>query len=369
MRIQAHSWIRNLAPYEPGRPIEEVARELGLPAGTEILKLAANENALGPSPLAVRAMRACLSRMHRYPDTDAYPLRQALSARLHVAPGQLIFGHGSNELLAHMGYAFLDAESEIVVADRAFVIYRMIADLYRARTVSVPMRNLTHDLEAMAEAVTPRTRMVFVANPNNPTGTTVEPADLDRFVSRMPDSVVVVLDEAYVELLDPARQPDTLRWVREGRPVFVLRTFSKTYGLAGLRIGYAVGPEEGIQALDRIRPPFNVNAMAQEAALAALADEAHVERTRRMVARGLRQLERGLRTLGVEYTPSVANFMLVQTGDGRGVFRALQRRGIIVRPMDGYGMPDRIRVTVGTPRENRGFLAALEAVLAGEKTP
>jgi histidinol-phosphate aminotransferase len=280
----------------------------------------------------------------------------------------LIFGHGSNELLAHMGYAFLGSGTEIVVADRAFVVYRMIADLYRARTVAVPMRDLTHDLEAMADAVTPRTRLVFVANPNNPTGTAVDPAAIDRFMARMPDSVTVVFDEAYVELLDPARQPDTLRWVREGRPVFVLRTFSKTYGLAGLRIGYAIGPEEGIEALDRVRQPFNVSAMAQEAALAALDDEAHVVRTRRMVARGLRQLERGLRDLGVDYTPSVVNFMLVRTGEGRRVFQDLQRRRVIVRPMDGYGMPDRIRVTVGTPRENRLFLAALESVLLERKS-
>jgi len=362
--MRYHSWIRNLTVYEPGKPIEEVARDLGFSAEAEIIKLAANENALGPSPLAIRAMKNSARQMHRYPDTGAFLLRRALAARLDVLPDQLLLGHGSNELLAHMGYAFLDPETEMIVADRAFVVYRLIADLYRAHTVTVPMRDLTHDLDAMAVAITPRTRLLFVANPNNPTGTVVTPEAIERLMAQVPDSVTVVFDEAYVELLDPAKQPDTLRYVREGRSVFVLRTFSKTYGLAGLRIGYVIGPVEGIQALDRVRQPFNVSAMAQAAAIAALGDDAHVLRTRHLVESGLRQLGRGLRRLGVDYVPSVVNFLLVRTGEGRRVFEQLQRHCVIVRPMDGYGLPDCIRVTVGTPRENRLFLAALQAVLS-----
>jgi len=227
----------------------------------------------------------------------------------------------------------------------------------------VPMQNFTHDLDAMLAAITPQTKLVFIANPNNPTGTVVEPAALERFMEKVPAHVAVVLDEAYIELLPPERQPDTLRYVREGRHVFVLRTFSKTYGLAGLRVGYAVGPREGVDLLNKVRQPFNVNAMALAAAEAALADDAHVARTRRMVSTGLRQIERGCQQLGLEFVPSVVNFMLVKVGRGREICKALEREKVIVRPVDGYGLPEYIRVTVGTRAENAHFLKALEKVM------
>ena len=357
-------WIHELGVYEPGRPIEEVAREFGFASAEEIIKLASNENALGPSKLAIRAMKDAARTMHLYPDGGSFYLRQALAAKLAVQPGQIMMGHGSNELLQLLGHLFLEPGTNIVMAECAFAVYRLVAKLYQAAVVAVPMRALTHDLDAMLAAITPQTRLLFISNPNNPTGTRVSAEELDRCMARVPAHVTVVLDEAYIELLPAAEQPDTLRYVREGRRVFVLRTFSKTYGLAGLRIGYAVAPEAGIAALNRVRQPFNVNAMAQAAALAALGDEGHVRRTQRMVRSGLRQLERGCRALGLEYVPSVANFMLVKVGAGRRLFEELQKRRVIVRPMDGYGLPEYVRVSVGTRRENAFFLEQLRAALA-----
>jgi len=352
-------WIQQLTPYEPGRPISEVARELGIEDPDTIVKLASNENALGPSRKALAAARAALRTAHRYPEGSSHDLRHALARHLQLDPDQIAIGHGSNELIALIGHVFLEPGADIVVADRAFVIYRLVADLFRARTIAVPMRDFTHDLDAMARAVTPHTRLVFVANPNNPTGTMVGRAEIERFMDQVPPHVWVVWDEAYIELLPPPMQAATLRYVREQRRVFVLRSFSKTYGLAGLRIGYAAAPADAIDALNRVRQPFNVNAIAQAAALAALEDREHVERTRRMVANGLRQLERGFQQLGLEYVPSVANFILVRVGAGRQVFQQLLSRGVIVRPMDAYGLPEYVRVTVGTRAENRRFLRAL----------
>jgi len=356
--------VRRLAVYEPGRPIEEVAREFGFSSADEIVKLASNENALGPSPRALRAAREAIRRAHLYPDGGSYYLREKLARRFDVPSSGIAVGHGSNELIALLAQAFLDPGDSIVMSERAFIVYRLVADLFGARTIAVPMCGFTHNLRAMVAAVEPRTKIVFVANPNNPTGTMVGADEIDRMVREIPPHVLLVFDEAYIELLPPERQPDTIRYVREGRPVVVLRTFSKTYGLAGLRIGYAIGPAEVIEALNRVRQPFNVNSVAQAAALAALDDVEHVERTRRMVAAGLAQWERGCRRLGLETVPSVANFLLVKVGEGRAVFEALQRRRVIVRPMDGYGLPEYVRVTVGTRRENAFALRELASVLA-----
>lgn len=360
---RANEWVRHLGVYEPGKPIEEVARELGFESIDDIAKLASNENELGPSPRAVAAMIAAAPRMHRYPDGGAFYLRRAVGERLGVSPDMLVMGSGSNELIDLLGHVFLSKGTSIVMADRAFVVYRLIAAAYEAETVAVPMRDYTHDLQAMAEAVTPSTRIVFVANPNNPTGTMVGQAEIDAFMRRVPAHVLVVFDEAYVELLEPRDQPDVMKYVREGRRVMVLRTFSKTYGLAGLRIGYAVGPKACVDLVHRVRQPFNVNAMALEAAQAALEDDEHVARTRRMVADGMRQLTVAFEAMGLEYVPSVANFVLVKVGRGREVFQALQARKVIARPMDGYGLPDHIRITVGREADNAQCLEALRAVL------
>lgn len=356
-------WLAQLPSYEPGRPIEEVARELGLETADDIVKLASNENALGPSPRAMEAMRQAAASMHLYPDGSSFYLRRALAHKLNVGMDNLVIGNGSNELIEFLGHVFLDGQSEVVMADRAFVIYKLMAMLFRAHTISVPMREFTHDVDAMRAAITPRTRLVFIANPNNPTGTAVEPDAIDRFVNDLPDHVLAVFDEAYVELLPPERQPDTLRYVREGRPVCVLRTFSKTYGLAGLRVGYIVAPPSYVALINRVRQPFNVNAMAQAAARAALEDDEHVARTRDMVATGLATLSRYFDERGLEYVPSCVNFILVRVGRGREVFKRLQREHVIVRPMDGYGLPDHIRVTVGLPEENGQFMRALDEVL------
>ncbi len=356
-------WMTNLPNYEPGRPLEEVARALGLDGIDDIIKLASNENALGPSPHALEAMRNEAARMHLYPDGGCYYLREALASQLRLEPSHILPGNGSNELIELLGHVFLSEGDQIVMSERAFVIYKLMAMLFKAETVAVPMDGFTHDLDAMREAITPATKLVFIANPNNPTGTCVPSDALDRFMDQVPDHVLTVIDEAYIELLPPEEQPDTLRYVREGRKVCVLRTFSKAYGLAGLRIGYALGSDELISLLDRARQPFNVNYMAQVAAAAALQDQAHVEATRRMVRDGLDQLAGALDKVGIRYVPSCVNFMLVDVGKGREVFEALQEAHVIVRPMDGYGLPEYVRVTVGTEEENARFLDALVDVL------
>lgn len=359
----ANPWVPGLVTYEPGKPIEEVARELDFESADDIIKLASNENALGPSPKALAALKKAARQVHLYPDGGAFYLRQALASKLGVDLNEIVFGAGSNELIAMLSNVFLNPQANIVMAEKSFVVYKLVAALFNARTILAPMRDLTHDLEAMLAAITPETRLVYVANPNNPTGTMVHQMEIDRFMARVPDHVVVVFDEAYVELLEPSLQPDTLKYVREGRPVYVLRSFSKSYGLAGLRIGYAIAHPTGIELLNKVRQPFNVTSVAQAAALAALEDEEHLVSAREMISQGLAFLEKACHQMGLEFVPSVTNFMLIKTGHGRDVFHALQRKKVIVRPMDGFGLPDHVRVTIGTPRENRHFIKALKEVL------
>ncbi|MEI7881412.1 MAG: histidinol-phosphate transaminase [bacterium] len=359
----ARPWVAGLGVYEPGRPIEEVAREMGFQDASEVIKLASNENALGPSPKAVAAMKKAAREMHLYPDGGAFYLRQALGKKLNVSPDQITVGSGSNELIEFIGHVFLDASTSIVMADRAFVVYKLVADMFRARTIKVPMRNFTHDLDAMLAAITPDTRVVFVSNPNNPTGTMVDQAALDRFMARIPDHVLVAFDEAYIELLPPERQPDCLKYLRAGQKVIILRTFSKTYGLAGLRIGYGVASEDCIKLLQRVRQPFNTTAMAQMAAIAALEDDEFVARTRAMTQDGVAFFEAMFRKMKLEFVPTSANFILVKVGPGRKIFDAMQRAGVIVRPMDPYGLPEYIRITIGTRAENRRCISVLKKVL------
>jgi histidinol-phosphate aminotransferase len=359
----ARPWVAGLGVYEPGRPIEEVAREMGFENAGDIIKLASNENALGVSPKAVAAMKHAARQMHLYPDGGAFYLRQALAKKLNVSPDQIIAGAGSNELIEFIGHVFLDASTSIVMAERAFVVYKLVADMFRARTIKVPMQAFTHDLDAMLAAITPETRVVFVANPNNPTGTMVGQAALDRFMERVPEHVLVAFDEAYIELLPPDRQPDCLKYVRAGRKVIVLRTFSKTYGLAGLRIGYGVASEECIKLLQRVRQPFNTAAMAQVAAIAALDDDEFVERTRAMTRDGVAYFEATFRKMKLEFVPTSANFIMVKVGPGRKIFDAMQRQGVIVRPMDPYGLPEYIRITIGTRTENKRCVSVLKKVL------
>ncbi len=358
----ANRFLCDIPVYEPGRPIEDVAREHGLNPN-QIVKLASNENALGPSPRAIQAMRRLAPVAHLYPDGGAFHLRHALAKQLGVGPENLIFGNGSNEVIEFLFHAFVEPGNEVVVGDRAFIIYKFMSKMFQARCVEVPFRGHTHDLDAMREAVSARTKLVFVANPNNPTGTRVSHAALDRFVRSMPERVIVALDEAYYEYLErpPLSVAHALR-----RNVVVLRTFSKIVGLAGLRIGYGVAHRDAVALMERVRQPFNANAMAQAAALAALGDRAHIRRTLQMTRRGLTYLYDAFGRLGLEHVRSSANFVLVNVGDGDRVFRSLQKQGVIVRPMRAYKMPEWVRVTVGLPEENHRLANALKRCLAAE---
>jgi len=347
--------------YEPGRPIEEVARELHLRPAS-IVKLASNENALGPSPKALAAMRQALATAHLYPDGGGFYLRQALGKKLGAEINNIILGTGSNEVIEFLYHAFVAPGDEVVVGDRAFVIYSIMAKMFEARCIEVPFDGHTHDLKSMREAITPRTKLVFVANPNNPTGTRVPNVELDAFIQSLPAHVICVLDEAYIEFLDDA--PPSIECAMK-RNVVVLRTFSKIVGLAGLRIGYGVAQKECVALLQRVRQPFNVNAVAQAGALAALGDAGHIRKTKAMTRRGLAYLYKEFKRLKLEFVPSCANFVLVNVGDGDRVFRGLQQRGVIVRPMRGYKMPDWVRVTVGLPEENKRFVEALREELKG----
>lgn len=364
MNILPKAYVEKLNVYEPGKPIEEVARELGFEDTLGFQKLASNENELGPSPKAMAAMQLAASQMHRYPDGGCFYLKEKLATQLDVQPENLIFGAGSNELIAFLAHVFLGRGTNLIMASQSFAVYFLAAALYEAETVRVPMVKLTHDLDAMLAAITPETRIVAICNPNNPTGTLLTQAELDDFMAKVPDHVVVVMDEAYIELLPVDQQPDMVKYVREGREnVIVLRTFSKSYGLAGLRIGYGIAHPELIKLINKVRQPFNVNAMAQVAALAALDDSEHLEAIRSTVVEGQKYLAEQLESMGVEYVPSVTNFMLVKTGAGRDRFLALQKRKVIVRPMDPYGLPEYIRVSVGTPKQNAIFIRELKAIL------
>ncbi len=362
MSLPLNPNLKNLPVYQPGRPIEEVARELGLPA-EGIIKVASNENPFGPSPLAVAAMQKALAGVNLYPDGNAFYLKQKLAAKLGVEPVNLILGNGSNEIIEFVGHALLAPDADVVVSQYCFAVYPIVTALFGANLITVPATNYGHDLPAMLRAITPKTRMVFVANPNNPTGTLAPREEVIKFVNDVPDDVLLVMDEAYVDFQDDP--PDLVSLVRLGtRPNLILmRTFSKIYGLAGLRIGYGIGNPELIAALEKIRQPFNINLLAQTAALAALDDIEHVRKTRANNFAGLEFFQRAFRELKLEYVPSHANFILVRVGDGQTVFEAMQKQGVIVRPMGGYQLPEWIRISIGTPRENEQCLSALKSVL------
>jgi len=357
---QVPQYVRSLIPYEPGKPIEEVEREYGI---SNSVKLASNENPLGPSPKAVAAMRAKLDQLNLYPDGDCYYLKQGLSRKLGVAPETLIFGNGSNEIIELAARTFLRPGDEAVMAEQAFVVYQLIVQAVGAHSRAVPLRNFTHDLPALAEAVTPRTRMIFMANPNNPTGTIFRRAEWEHFLGEVSADVLLVVDEAYFEYVADADYPDSLRYHTGDHAIITLRTFSKLYGLAGLRIGYGIGSKDLISLMQRVRQPFNVNAPAQWAALAALDDAEHVKRSLDVNREGLEFLQKEFIRLGLEFVPSHANFILVRVGRGQEVFQQLLPQGVIVRPTAGYRFPEHVRVTVGTPEENRKFIQALEKVI------
>jgi histidinol-phosphate aminotransferase len=353
-------WLASLVPYQPGKPVEEVEREYGI---RDSIKLASNENPLGPSPRALAAMRAAIGAVHRYPDGGGFYLKRRLAEKLGVGADQIALGNGSNEILELLARSFLRPGEDAVMSEQAFVVYASVVQAAAGIPRTVPLREFTHDLDAMAALVGKSTRLVFLGNPNNPTGTIYRRDAFERFLARIPKDVVIVADDAYAEYVEDPEYPSTLEYHKPDRLLVTLRTFSKIYGLAGLRIGYGVGPSEVIAALERIRQPFNVNTLAQVAALAALDDEEHVERSRRTNREGMRFLEVGFTRLGLAYVPSQANFILVRVGDGEQVYEKLLRQGVIVRPVAGYGFPEHVRVTVGTSEENRRFVDALRKAL------
>jgi histidinol-phosphate aminotransferase len=357
MALKVHQDIASLSPYVPGKPIEELQRELGL---SRVVKLASNENPLGPSPKALAMLADAAKTLHRYPDGGGFRLRTALGDRWKVSLDQVILGNGSDEIIGMLARAFLSPGDEAVMADNTFVIYKMEVTAAHGVPVVVPLKDGRHDLRAMATAITPRTKLLFVCNPNNPTGTMVSATEIDALMAKVPEHVIVVFDEAYCEYVRDPHFPDSLGYVRRDRHAIVLRTFSKIYGLAGLRIGYGVTTAEIAGYLNRVRPPFNANSLAQRAALAALGDEEHVAKSRAMNQTEMAGVRAGLVALGLQPLPSEANFLYFDAGrDGRVLFEALLREGVIVRHIEG----NHLRVTIGLPEENRQFLQALKTVL------
>ncbi len=350
-------------PYVPGKPISALEREYGC---GDICKLASNENPLGPSPLVIDALHAVMDTVRLYPDGTCFYLREKLSHRMALSPEAFVFGNGSNDVIELVGKTFLDPGDAVVLSEKAFVVYGMVTQLMNAVPITVPMRHLTHDLEAMADAITENTKIVVLCNPNNPTGTVFDKAAFATFMARLPEHIVVVVDEAYVEYAQRDPFPDTLSYLRDGYNIVILRTFSKIYGLAGLRIGYGMTRPYIAGAMQKIRQPFNVNALAQHAACAALDDSGHVARSLAVCQEGMAYLQREVKRLCLSFVPSSTNFLLVDVGaDARVCYNALLEKGVIVRPMQGYDLPTFIRVTVGLPDENQRFITAMDAFLAG----
>jgi histidinol-phosphate aminotransferase len=353
--------VQRLRPYVPGKPIEEVQREFGL---TDVVKLASNENPLGPSPRALAAIRDAADGLALYPDASCFSLTNALSRHLEIPGDHIVLGNGSDEIIHYLGLAFVRPGDEVLTGDPSFVRYEAAAILNEADFVVTPLKDHTFDLDAMAERVGPKTRMVFIANPNNPTGTMVGRAAVERFLDRCPEETIVVMDEAYYEYVEDPDYPHSLDYVREGRNVVVLRTFSKIYALAGLRVGYGVARPEIAYALHQVREPFNVNSLAQAAALASLEDPHQVVRSRRLNSEQRDYLYGEFRRLALPYVETHANFVIVDVGrPSRGVFQALLQRGVIVRSGDMLGLPTHLRATIGLPEDNRRFIRELEAVL------
>jgi histidinol-phosphate aminotransferase len=358
----APAHVRELARYVPGKSIDDVARDLSLDPAS-IVKLASNENPRGPSPAVLAAVASAAAEITRYPDGNGFALKNALSKRLDVDPAQIVLGNGSNDILELAAQAFLCAGDEAIYAQHAFAVYPLATKARGAIGVEVPARDYGHDLPRMRAAATPRTRIVFVANPNNPTGTFIAAPALEAFVESMPRDVLVVLDEAYNEYLEPQDRGDSVRWIARYPNLVVSRTFSKAHGLAALRVGYGIMDVAVADMLNRVRQPFNVNALAQAAALAALADSDYVDASRELNRKGLAQLGTGFAALELPSLPSHGNFVLVKVGDAAAVNQRLLAQGVIVRPVANYGLPEWLRVSVGLPDENERFLAALRTAL------
>lgn len=357
----APSYIRAIAPYQPGKPIAELERELGI---TDIVKLASNENPLGCSPKATAAMLETIKTIALYPDGNGFELKQALHKRFGVGHERMVLGNGSNDMLELAARAFLTVGDKAVYSDHAFAVYPLATQAVGAVGVSVPAINYGHDLKAMLNAaIEHKAKLVFVANPNNPTGTFLPADALLEFMRALPANILVVLDEAYNEYLPQENRYDSVAWLKEFSNLIISRTFSKAYGLAGLRVGYAFADAQVADMMNRVRQPFNVNSVAQAAAVAALQDEDFVRQTNELNRRGMEQISAGLRKLGLEYIPSYGNFIAFKIGDGMKMYRRLLELGVIVRPVAGYAMPEYLRVSIGTASENEKFLSVLAQAL------
>jgi histidinol-phosphate aminotransferase len=365
-RLQAHGYVRAIAPYQGGKPIEELARELGLEPDS-IVKLASNENPLG-MPASARAAILRATELGRYPDGNGFELKRALSEKLGVPMDWLTLGNGSNDILELAAATMLAPGTSAVYAQHSFAVYALATQSRGARAIVVPARDYGHDLDAMAAAIAPDTRVVFVANPNNPTGTFLPHDKVAAFIAKVPANVLVVLDEAYNEYLPPELRFETTAWVKKCPNLLISRTFSKIFGLAGLRVGYGIAQPELTDMLNRVRQPFNVNALAQVAAIAALKDTAFQQQSYEVNQRGMKQLVDGFHALGLQTVPSYGNFVLVKVGAAGKVNEALLARGVIVRPVANYGLPEWLRVTVGLPEENARLLDVLPAALAASRT-
>ncbi len=360
----APEYIRAIAPYQPGKPISELQRELGL---SDIVKLASNENPLGASPRALAAMRDALDQVARYPDGNGFELKAVLARHHGVGPDQIVLGNGSNDVLELAARVFLRPGSAAVYSQHAFAVYPLVTQAMGAAGIETPAREFGHDLQAMLAAITAATRIVFIANPNNPTGTLLRARDIEAFLKAVPRQVLVVLDEAYFEYLPAGVRGNSVPWLSRFPNLAITRTFSKAYGLAGLRVGYALASREIADLMNRVRQPFNVNSVAQAGAVAALADQDFVQRSHDLNAQGMAQLTDGFGKLGVEYIPSFGNFVSFRIGDARSAYQRLLELGVIVRPIGSYGLPAHLRVSVGLPEENERFLTALERVLRDGK--
>ncbi len=357
----ANQNVLELVAYQPGKPIEETARELGMKP-EQIVKLASNENSLGASPRAIAAMQEAAARVHIYPDGASFALRSRLAQDFGVSFGQTVVGSGSSEIIELLCHACLNPQAELIAARHSFSMYPIMCKLFDAKFVEVENKeDWSHDLMAILRAITPQTRLVFITNPTNPVGTMVYQDELDAFMERVPEHVIVAFDEAYIDFAE--EKPDTLRYVKQGKNAIVMRTFSKAYGLAGIRAGYGITTPEIADLLNKARTPFNMNLVAQEGALAALDDREHIERSVQMVREGRRQYEEAFRAWGIEYVPSHTNFILARVGKGREVFDKALAQGVILRHMDGYGLPEHIRITIGTKAENERCLEVLGGIL------
>jgi histidinol-phosphate aminotransferase len=359
----APEYIRAISPYQPGKPISELAREMGMDERT-IIKLASNENPLGPSPLALEAMSKALGEVSLYPDGSGFELKAALSQRYGVTSDQIVLGNGSNDVLELAARDFLKPGASAVYSQHAFAVYPLVTQAVGASGIAVRAINYGHDLDAMLHAVTPETRMVFIANPNNPTGTLLAPHDVLRFLERVSSDVLVVLDEAYNEYLPSAIKADSIEWLKRFPNLLITRTFSKAYGMAGVRVGFGLAHRDVSSLMNRVRQPFNVNSIGLAGAVAALSDEEFVKRSYALNQAGMLQITTGLRQLGIEYIPSYGNFLSFRVpGDVRVVNESLLKQGVIVRPIGIYEMPDHLRVTIGLESENQKFLKSLEIAL------